>query len=283
MSPPEPRSTKADDASPARTIEVERDGPIARLTLSRPERRNALSPRMASELAGALRALEGDPALRVVTLRGAGGHFCSGGDLAPEPDQRDAQRPAGSAAAVTLDMMNRIYGDAIRTLFGFPRPVVAIVEGVAAGAGANLAFACDLVYAADDARFSEIFVQRGLGLDCGGSWLLPRLIGLQRAKQLAFFGDWLSAEAAQAIGLVTEVHPSAALDARVEERVRTLAERAPIALTQIKQSLHRASEVGMAEALEIEAVTQAACASTEDAAEGMRAFLEKRPPRFRGR
>ena len=262
------------------TLELHREGPLARVLLARPEKRNALSPTMAEELATLLRSLENDGDVRVVSIQGAGGHFCSGGDLAP--DGKEAPRPA-SPAVTTLDIMNRVYGDTIRTLHRFPKPVVAIVEGVAAGAGANLAFACDLVYAAEGARFSEIFVKRGIGLDCGGSWLLPRLIGLQRAKELAFFGDWISAEDAQSIGLVTAVFAPDALEEAVAERLTTLATRAPIALQQIKQSLHRAMDVGMNEALEIEALAQAACTATEDATEGFVAFLEKREPRFQGR
>jgi 2-(1,2-epoxy-1,2-dihydrophenyl)acetyl-CoA isomerase len=262
------------------TLRLDRDGPIARLTLARPKKRNAMSPTMAQEITQALRTLEEDPDVRVVSLRGDGGNFCSGGDLAP--DGKAAPRPS-SPAVGTLDIMNRVYGETIRTLHRFPKPVVALVEGVAAGAGANLAFACDLVYAGPTARFCEIFVKRGIALDCGGSWLLPRLIGLQKAKELAFFGDWVSAEEACDIGLVTRVYAEDKLEAAFEERLATLATRAPIAIAQIKQSLHRATQVSMDEALEIEAVAQAMCTATEDSMEGFRAFLEKREPRFEGR
>lgn len=262
-----------------KTVRLDCDGPIARLTLARPEKRNAMSPTMAQEITEALRTLENDGDIRVVSLRGAGGNFCSGGDLAP--DGKAAPRPS-SPAATTLDIMNRVYGETIRTLHRFPKPVVALVEGVAAGAGANLAFACDLVYASQTARFCEIFVKRGIALDCGGSWLLPRLIGLQKAKELAFFGDWVSAEEACDIGLVTRVYGGDDLEEAFEERLATLATRAPIAIAQIKQSLHRATEVGMNEALEIEALAQAMCTATEDSAEGFRAFLEKREPIFKG-
>ena len=263
------------------TLEIDREGPLARVTLARPEKRIALNPTLASELAALLRALEPDDDVRVVAIRGSGGNFCSGGDLAP--DGKRSRRRSASPAVTTLDLMNRVYGDAIRTLHRFPKPIVAIVEGSAAGAGANLAFACDLVYAAKSARFSEIFVKRGLGLDCGGSWLLPRLIGLQRAKELAFFGDWISAEEARTLGLVTGIYEDAELEAATSERLATLAARAPIALQQIKQSLHRAMDLGMNETLEIEALAQATCASTEDATEGFMAFAEKREPRFQGR
>lgn len=269
------------------TLAIEKRGTIGRILLNRPEKRNALDTRMARELADVLDDFELDGDVRAVLIRGAGGHFCSGGDLAPSRDPGDA-RPewtprAGSPAATSIDLMNRIYGRAIRTLHHHPKPVVALVEGVAAGAGANLAFACDLVYATRDARFCEIFVRRGLALDCGGSWLLPRLVGLQRAKELAFFGDWVNAETAQRYGLVTELYEPGAIEAAVDEKLAALAERPPVALAQIKQSLHRASVLSMAEALEIEAVAQAACTSTEDTAEGMRAFMEKRAPRFTGR
>lgn len=263
------------------TLLVEIADSVARIELNRPERRNALSPTMAIELADTLQSLEADPAVRAVLLKGAGGHFCSGGDLAPE-GPGDAH-PGGSAASVTLDIMNRVYGRALRRLHHFPKPVLAQVEGVAAGAGANLAFACDLVYATPDARFCEIFVKRGLSLDCGGSWLLPRLIGLQRAKELAFFGDWIDAERAEDLGLVTGIFAAERIDAAVREKLSILASRPPIALQQIKQALHRASSLSMDEALEIEAVAQAACSATDDMAEGIRAFLEKREPRFEGR
>ena len=265
----------------AATLQVEKRDSIGRILLSRPDKRNAIDPGMARELADVLDDFEADGGVRAVLIRGAGGNFCSGGDLAPEPGP-EGRRP-GSPASVTLDVMNRVYGRAIRALHDHPKPVIALVEGVAAGAGANLAFACDLVYATPSARFCEIFVRRGLSLDCGGSWLLPRLVGLQRAKEIAFFGDWLSADTAREYGLVNAIFEADAIGPAVDAKLAALAERPPIALTQIKQSLHRASALSMTEALQIEAVAQAACTATEDTAEGMRAFVEKRSPRFTGR
>jgi 2-(1,2-epoxy-1,2-dihydrophenyl)acetyl-CoA isomerase len=275
------------------TLAIEKRASVGRILLARPEKKNAMDPRMARELADVLDDFEADPEVRAVLIRGAEGNFCSGGDLAPDRSARGGPdrtatpaptaRPPGSPASITLDVMNRVYGRAIRALHRHPKPVVALVEGVAAGAGANLAFACDLVYAARDARFCEIFVRRGLSLDCGGSWLLPRLVGMQRAKELAFFGDWVSAETAREYGLVNAIFEPAAIEAAVDEKLAALAERPPIAIAQIKQSLHRASTLSMTEALELEAVAQAACTATEDTAEGMRAFLEKRPPKFTGR
>jgi 2-(1,2-epoxy-1,2-dihydrophenyl)acetyl-CoA isomerase len=263
------------------TLQVSKRDSIGRILLDRPEKRNAIDPGMARELADVLDDFEADAEVRAVLIRGAGGNFCSGGDLAPAPGP-EGRRP-GSPASVTLDVMNRVYGRAIRALHDHPKPVVALVEGVAAGAGANLAFACDLVYATPSARFCEIFVRRGLSLDCGGSWLLPRLVGLQRAKEIAFFGDWLPAETAREYGLVNALFEADAIESAVDAKLAALAERPPIALTQIKQSLHRASALSMTEALQIEAVAQAACTATEDTAEGMRAFVEKRSPRFTGR
>ncbi len=261
------------------TLLVEKTNAIGRIELRRPAKRNAISPAMAAELSEVLAEFESDSEIRVVSMRGAEGNFCSGGDLAP--DAKSAA-PKGGATSTTLDLMNRVFGEAIRRLHGFPKPTVAIVEGVAAGAGANLALACDLVYASPTARFCEIFVKRGIALDCGGSWLLPRLIGMQKAKELAFFGDWVSAEHAQSIGLVNAIFETDLFEAAVEEKLQILATRAPIALTQIKQSLHRASAISMNEAIEIEALAQATCAATEDFAEGMRAFMEKRDPKFTG-
>jgi len=263
------------------TLNVDISNAIGRIELHRPEKRNAISPTMAVELEQALRRLEESPDVRVVSLRGAEGNFCSGGDLAPDP--KAAPTRASSAASITLDVMNRVYGKTILALHHFPKPVVALVEGVAAGAGANLAFCCDLVYATPEARFCEIFVRRGLSLDCGGSWLLPRLIGLQKAKELAFFGDWIDARGAHALGLVTDLFEPAVIEGEVEARLSTLAARPPIAISQIKQSLHRSLSLTMAEALEVEAVAQGACSATEDFAEGLRAFMEKRDPEFSGR
>jgi 2-(1,2-epoxy-1,2-dihydrophenyl)acetyl-CoA isomerase len=262
------------------TLRVEETNRIGRIELARPAKRNAIDVRMASELESTLRAMESNREIRAVLIRGAEGNFCSGGDLAPAPGSAP---PSGSAASITLDIMNRVYGRAILALHHFPKPIVALVEGVAAGAGANLAFACDLVYATPDARFCEIFVRRGLSLDCGGSWLLPRLIGMQKAKELAFFGDWIDATQAAELGLVNALLDPETVERSIAEKLATLAARPPIALGQIKQSMHRSTSLTMAEALEVEAVAQAACTASEDFAEGMRAFLEKREPRFEGR
>jgi 2-(1,2-epoxy-1,2-dihydrophenyl)acetyl-CoA isomerase len=169
---------------------------------------------------------------RVVIITGAGG-FLSGADLSGGGVDGGAQRPH------QLAMMRRV-GDVALTLHRLPQPTIAKVGGVAAGAGANMAFGCDLIVASDEARFTEIFARRGLTIDFGGSWLLPRLIGLHRAKELAFFADIISAKEAEAFGLVNRVVPAGELDAFVDDWAQKLATGPPIALAQTKRLLNNA-------------------------------------------
>ena len=164
-----------------------------------------------------------------------------------------------------------------------PKPTIAKIRGIAAGAGLSLALVCDLTVASDNARLSEIFSKRGLSVDGGSSWLLPRLIGLHRAKELAYFADIISAEEAASIGLVNRVVPDADLDAFVDGWAQRLAAGPPIALSLTKKLLHNAMSVDMAQALEDEARSQTINFYTEDTAEAMRAFAEKREPTFHGR
>jgi 2-(1,2-epoxy-1,2-dihydrophenyl)acetyl-CoA isomerase len=160
---------------------------------------------------------------------------------------------------------------------------VALVDGIAAGAGMNLALGCDLVVATTRARFSEIFVQRGLTVDFGGTWLLPRIVGLQRAKELSLTGRIIDADEALALGLVLEVIEDTALDQRLEEITSSLASGAPVAQMFAKQNLNHSFQLDFAQALASEGQAQSICLESEDAAEGVNAFLEKRPPSFRGR
>jgi len=255
------------------TLLATAEGGVARVTLNRPKRKNAYSPRMATELMSVLAQYAEDADVRVLVLRGAEGNFCSGGDL-----QGDGEESSGGAT----DVMERCYNPSILALHHFPKPAIAVVEGVAAGAGVNLALSCDLVYAAEGARFAELFVRRSLTLDCGGSWLLPRVVGLHKAKELALFGDWFDAQDALRIGVVSDVFAVDELDAHVDERAARLAALPPLALAEIKRGLNGSFESDLAHALEREAAAQAALARTEDFAEAMRAFLAKRPATFRG-
>lgn len=247
------------------------DAGVLTLTLNRPERKNALDHALADALVAALGEAAEDAAVRVVVLTGAGDAFCSGGDLG-----------GGGASGHALAMLRRIARPA-EALHRFPKPILARVDGVASGAGWNLALACDLVIASDRARFAQIFARRGLSLDMGGSWLLPRLVGLHRAKQIALLADWLSAAEAFAMGLVNRVVPVAELDAAVADWAGRLAAGPPIALAQTKRLLDDASGRSLEEAVEAENSAQAVNLATHDTREGFKAFFEKRPPRFEGR
>ena len=261
------------------TILVERgagdeagDEGVVTVTLNRPEKRNALNPQMALELLETFRAIAARPEDRVLVLTGAGDGFCSGADLTGGEER-------GTHALVYM----RSIGALALALQTLPKPTIAKVRGVAAGAGCNMALACDLVVASDEARFTQIFVKRGMVVDFGGSWLLPRLIGMQRAKELAFFGDFVSAADAQGLGLVNRVLADGELDAFVDEWAERLAAGPPLALSMTKSLLSHSFETSIEQALEDEARCQALCISTKDTREAITAFAEKRPPVFRGR
>jgi 2-(1,2-epoxy-1,2-dihydrophenyl)acetyl-CoA isomerase len=174
-------------------------------------------------------------------------------------------------------------GSAAMALHRLTKPTIAAVDGVAVGAGMNLALGCDVVVATERARFSEIFVKRGLTVDFGGSWLLPRIVGLQRAKELALSGRIVSAEEAGRLGLVTEVVPVEGLEARVSELAASFLEGAPLAQMFAKQTLNASFQMSLADALSWEGEAQSVALGSEDAAEGLLAFLEKRDPDWKGK
>jgi 2-(1,2-epoxy-1,2-dihydrophenyl)acetyl-CoA isomerase len=177
----------------------------------------------------------------------------------------------------------RHVGDVCAALHALPQPVIAKVVGVAAGAGLNLALGCDLIVASDDARFSEIFARRGLSVDFGGSWVLPRLVGLHKAKELVLFADIISARDAHDIGIVNRVVPAGEIDKFVDEWAARLAAGPPLALSMSKRLLDQSSSVSLAQALEAEALAQNVNFQSKDTAEAMIAFVQKREPRFEGR
>ena len=254
------------------TLQVEAADGIVTVTLNRPEKKNAMSQAMFLELRSAFRELSADPTVRVVVITGAGGEFCSGADLT-----------GGTEVEMHQLQWMRQVGEACAALHAIPCPVIAKVVGVAAGAGANLALGCDLIVAAEGARFSEIFARRGLSIDFGGSWVLPRLIGLHKAKELAFFADIVSAEEAQAIGIVNTVVPVAEIDAFVDDWARRLAAGPPLALSMTKKLLNASFSSSLDQALEAEGAAQTVNFGTGDTMEAMLAFAEKRDPAFRGR
>ncbi|WP_037578569.1 enoyl-CoA hydratase/isomerase family protein [Phaeacidiphilus oryzae] len=249
---------------------VGREGAVATITINRPRRKNALDHPTWRLLHAALVDAGRDPEVRAVVLTGAEGDFCAGADLSGE-------RPGHP-----LEAMRRVNEVAL-ALHELPKPTIAKVRGVAVGAGWSLALACDLVAAAPDARFSQIFARRGLSLDCGGSWLLPRLVGMQQAKRLALFGDFVDAPEARSLGLVTWVREDPELDGFVAEQAARLAAQPPVAIAQSKALLHEGVQASLREALENEARAQVVNFATEDAQAAKEAFLAKTTPVFTGR
>ena len=246
-----------------------RESGVLTLTLNRPERRNAIDgPTWEALRAGFERARD-DPETRVVVITGAGGAFCAGADLSAKREGHP------------LDRMRSINEIAL-LLHELPKPTVARVDGVAVGAGWNLALGCDLVVATPTSRFSQIFAKRGLSLDFGGSWLLPRLVGMQQAKRLALLAEMIDATEAERLGLVTWVKPPEEIDAFVADLTTRLASVAPVAAAQSKALLHENADRTLREALASEARAQAVNFATADAPEAFAAFTEKREPDFTG-
>jgi enoyl-CoA hydratase/carnithine racemase len=254
------------------TLNVTRENGIVTITLDRAPKKNAMNGTMFDELLLAFREIADNDDDRVVVITGANGEFCSGADLTPSEGRTRHQ----------LASMRHV-GDVALALHKLPQPTIAKVRGVAVGAGCNLALGCDLVVAGDTARFSQIFAKRGLSLDFGGSWLLPRRVGLHKAKELAFFADIINATEAGDIGLVNRVVPDGELDAFVADWAQRLAGGPPIAIAQTKRLLNNSLNVTMEEALDDEGMAQTVnIAGTKDTPEAFMAFIEKRSPNFKG-
>ena len=252
-------------------------GHVLSLTLNRPEALNALTPDQRDEIVRLLSEASATPAIRAVVITGTGRGFCAGADL----------RGAGTSG-------ERLPGDVARTLrtgaqrliaavLDCEKPVIAAVNGTAAGLGAHLAFACDLVLAAESARFIEVFVRRGLVPDGGGAYLLPRLIGPQRAKELMFFGDALSAPDAERLGLVNRVVRDEELEKTAHAWAERLASGPTRALALTKQLVNASLDTDRAAAFAAEAAAQEINMTTADAREGVRSFVERRSAEFGGR
>lgn len=250
-------------------LSADADG-VRTLTLNRPQRKNAINPDLWLALASALRAAAADRTVQALVLTGAGGDFCSGADI------------SGSRADVHPVDKLRLLTDVALALHELPQPTIAKVDGVAVGAGWNLALGCDFVVATPRARFSQIFAKRGLSIDLGGSWLLPRIVGLQQAKRLALLADMVDAEEAHALGLVTWVVGAEELDAFVAEVAARLVAGPPVALAQTKALLHENADRPLRDALANEARAQAVNFGTTDAQEAYAAFAAKRTPVFTG-
>lgn len=263
-----------DRATPAFTaLRYDVADAIATLTLDRPAALNALTIPLKTELLAAFRAIARDRSVRAVVLTGAGRAFCAGQDLKErlEPD----------AAPLAVELRER-YNPVIAAMRALDQPIVAAINGVAAGAGASLAFACDIRLAAEGASFVLAFGRIGLVPDSGATWFLPRLVGSARAAELALTGAALSATEAERAGLVSRVVPADELAGEARAVALRLAEQAPLALALTKRALQRTWSLDLGAALEDEAYRQGIAGATADHAEGIAAFLDKRPPRFRG-
>jgi enoyl-CoA hydratase/carnithine racemase len=243
---------------------------VRTLTLNRPDRKNAINAQLWLELADALRAAARDRDLRALVITGAGGAFCSGADISTPEDTHPK------------DKLRRLTEVAL-ALHELAIPTIAKVSGVAVGAGWNLALGCDFVVATPESRFCQIFSRRGLSVDLGGSWLLPKLVGLQQAKRLVLLAEMIDAEEARSLGLVTWVKPTDEIDTFVADLAGRLAAGPPVALAQSKGLLNDGANATLREALANEARAQPGNFATADSIEAYAAFAEKREPAFTGR
>lgn len=250
---------------------------IATLTLNRPERLNALGDTLREDLHDAVVKSTDDPDVRVLVITGAGRGFCSGGDV-KSMNERDREGRGSS-------LMEKVAPSRDQTILAMrdcPKPVIAAVNGAAAGAGFNLALACDLRIASSAARFTQAFVRRGLHPDWGGTYFLPRIVGTAKACELIFTGDSIDAAEALRLGIVNAVVEPEALMAKTYELARKLADGPPIAIRLAKRAIYHNQDVDLRAGLEYETYAQNVCRETEDSKEGVKAFVEKRAPKFRG-
>jgi len=256
------------------TLLVEEADAVATVTLNRPAKRNAVNAAMFDELEAAFTRIAGDDAVRAFVLRGAGGHFCSGVDLSAIEEL--PRSPEGMRRR--MERIHRV----LATILYCPKPGVAAVRGHAAGGGANLALACDLVVMGDDARFAELFVRRGLVMDMSGTFTLPRSIGLHRAKELALLGETIDAVRAYEMGIANRVVPAEEVDATAAALARRLAAGPPAAMALMKRAINDSFSKPFDEVMEQEGLHQSMIIATKDLQEAVTAFFEKREPRFTG-
>jgi 2-(1,2-epoxy-1,2-dihydrophenyl)acetyl-CoA isomerase len=267
-------------------VRYEVDAGVARITLNRPEAQNALTWAMRDRIGDLFEEASADLAVRSVLVTGTGKGFCTGADLrgARPPGAVDT-RPEGAPERIVGEaarMIRKGWGRLVSTILDCEKPVVCAVNGTAAGGGAHLVLACDLVIMAEEARIIEVFIRRGIIPDAGGAYLLPRIIGVQKAKELMFFGDDVSAADAAAMGLVNKVVPLAELDKVAGEWAARLASGPTKALGMIKWLLNRSLDSDRSTAFQEEAWAQELVGHSLDSQEGVRSFVERRPTEFKG-
>jgi 2-(1,2-epoxy-1,2-dihydrophenyl)acetyl-CoA isomerase len=275
----------ADETPLDELIRCEVANGVARVTINRPEAGNSLTAHMRDHLSDTFEELSATLAVRAVVLTGAGErHFCTGAGLGG-PQKPGPERPPGAPDRALGDvarMIKRGWQRLVASILDCEKPVIAAVNGTAAGGGANLVLACDLVLMADHARLIEVFVRRGIIPDAGGCYLLPRIVGPQRAKEIMFFGDDLSAAHAHELGIANRVLPGSDLLAAADEWATRLTKAPSKSIAMTKWLLNRSFESSRQTAFEEEGYAQELVQATADSAEGMKAFAERRDPDFQG-
>ena len=264
--------------APASFVLLEaRHDSIATLVMNRPDRLNALDTKLVTALNDALGRISKDESVRVVVLTGAGRAFCAGGDLALIGQVRAA------GATHDLELLLTSGTKAVLTMRCMPQPVIAAVNGAAAGAGMNLALAADVRIAAEEAMFGQNFAKVGLFPDFGGTYFLPQLVGPAKAAELFYTGEMIDAKTALQLGIVNRVVPATQLEAEVNSLARRIAEGPPLAIHAVKKTLFASESEKLTLALAKEVQEQTRCYFSQDCSEGISAFFEKRPPTFRGK
>ena len=250
---------------------------VGTITLNRPDKLNAFAGTMRQEIAKAVQAMASNPEVRVVVITGAGRAFCAGADIGYLKELIEQRDAAGFAGLVEAGRA------VVTTIRNTPKPVIASVNGPAAGGGANMALACDLRIASDNASIGQTFNRIGLHPDWGGTYFLPRLVGSAKALELVLSGEMITAEEGLRLGLFNRVVPSDDLSEETQKLARNLAAKPPLAVALAKQAIYRSDDADLDRMLDVELDHQLRCFRTEDAVEGLNAFVEKRQPTFRGK